>query len=142
MNRAIFVLIILLLAIGCSNDKSTSPQDYQVEYQIGVDSIKVPESIEPTEELVIALYGVIGVDGSYSYDRMEITESSSGIELTAFGIQDQTPGRLYTQLSIVWYGREFVKMPPHEGPISVIFHQPDGTSLEETVLLSPSGSGI
>ena len=137
MSRTVVLVTILILSCGCSGDIVTPPQDYFIEYQIGVESVEVPASITPTEELVVALRGVIGFDGSYSFDRMEIVESDSQFELTAIGIHDETPGQVLTYLAIEWHGREFVKMPPHVGPIRVVFHQPDGTCLEEMVEVVP-----
>ena len=137
MSRVVVLAMILILSCGCSGDKVTPPQDYLVEYQIGVDRIEVPASIAPTEELVVALHGVIGASGSYSFDHMEVVDSDSRFELTAIGIHDETPGQVVTYPANEWHGREFVKMPPHVGPVRVVFHQPDGTCIEEIVEVVP-----
>jgi hypothetical protein len=113
------------------------PENYLVEYQIGVYRIEVPSSIAPTDTLVAALYGVIGPDGSYGFDHMEFVKTDFLFDMTAFGIHNQTPGLAWPQMIVQWRGAEFVKLPPHADSVRVVFHQPDGSIVEEVVSVNP-----
>ena len=128
-----FAASILLLALCGCGDETAPPENYLVEYQIGVERIEVPPSIAPTDTLVAALYGVIGPNGSYGFDHMEFVRTESLFNMTAFGIHNQTPDHPWPQIVIQWRGAEFVKLPPHAGSVRVVFHQPDGSIVEEVV---------
>ena len=142
MARFILVFSVLLVICGCGKDE-VSPENYLVEYQIGVELIEVPLEVALTDSLVVRLYGFIGSDGSYRFDHMETVETDSLFEMTAFGIHDQTPGLMWPAMIIQWRGREFVKLPPHGGGVvRVVFNQPDGSTVEELVAVDVEVGGI
>ena len=135
MNRLATLFLASLAIAGCGGDDPSDVQKVEVEYQISVGNIEVPSTISPNEPLPVRIYGFIGPNSCYRFDREETIEEEGLFDLTFFGIQDKSPGIQCLAVLIEWKGREFVKQPPHTNPVKVVVHQPNGETIEETVLV-------
>ena len=133
MIRFLLVAILLVLFGGCGEDELGAPEKVWVEYQISLDRIEAPDSVAPTEPLVVNLSGIIGPNTGYWFDHADTVATDSLFDLTLFGIHDETPGLQTLSVLIEWNGRPFVKQPPHSDSVRIVVHQPDGSILENTV---------
>jgi len=124
----------LLVMAGCNDPEEPN---YLVEYPISMNSMAVEPLASPDDPLAVRLTGVIGPDTSYWYDHAVISESASTYEITLFGIHNVDPAVSYIATLVEWRGREFLKQPPHADTVRVIFHQPDGAEMVETVAVRP-----
>lgn len=138
MKHLALLAAFCLLLTACTDEV---PPDYLVEYQIGMESMEVVPPASPAESLVVKLTGIIGADTRYSFDHAELVETPGTYEITLFGLRDDDPDRAHLPFLVEWQGREFIKQPPHASTIHVIYHQPDGSTLEEFVDLNTEGSG-
>ena len=136
MRPSVCAMAVLILFSGCGDD-SAMPEDRLIPYQLSVDRIEVPATVAADDSLRVRLHGYIGQDSRSWFDHMQVQESPSLYAMTAWGIRDETPGRSAVLVVTQWYGAEFVKAPPHADPVSVVFHQPDGTTIEHTVGVVP-----
>lgn len=137
MRQVVATLTLLLAIAACSGDDATTPESYLVEYQIGMDRMEVVAPQSQSEPLVVRLFGAIGPDTRYAFDRAEITDTPTTYELTLYGVRNDDPEVGYLHVVIEWHGREFVKATPCASTVHVVFHQPDGSTLEETVDIGP-----
>lgn len=133
--RFIALLTTALLLMGGCND--AEEPNYLIEYPIGMNAMAVEPLASPDDPLAVRLTGTIGPDTSYWFDHAVISESASTYEITLFGIHDIDPAVFYVATLVEWRGREFLKQPPHADTVRVVFHQPDGTELVETVAVRP-----
>lgn len=138
MQHVALLATLGLLLTACTDEV---PPEYLVEYQIGMESMEVVPPASPAESLVVKLTGIIGADTRYSFDHAELVETTGTYEITLFGLRDDDPDHAHLPVLVEWRGREFIKQPPHAATIHVIYHQPDGSTLEEFVDLNTEGSG-
>ena len=137
MKHVAVLASLCLLLTACTDE---TPPDYLVEYQIAMDSMEVVPPATPADPLVVKLTGTIGADTRYSFDHAELVETPGTYEITLFGLRDDDPDHMHLQALVEWQGHEFIKQPPHAATIHVIYHQPDGRTLEEFVDLNTEGS--
>ncbi len=95
---------------------------------IKIDRVELEKTVTLGDTLRIAFYGTIG---GYSFDRFESTVNRNSLELKAWG-KYKTDG---AQADVMVYldGREFDFVPDTKGDYTIIAHQPDGTTIEETI---------
>lgn len=137
MKKPIILCGALMLALAGCGDDAVDPDQYLVEYQIGMQSMAVDAVVDPEAPLVVRLTGVIGRDTGYWFDHAVISETDSTYEMTLFGLRDVDPDHAHAQVLIEWQGRPFTKQPPHADRVRFVVHQPGGGVLEETVAVRP-----
>lgn len=76
----IFSASFLLFLLSCSLFEK-DPYYFRVE----IDSLKVPDTIFSGDTLEIKLYGLIGNNGCYSFDRFCTERDSMNVELSVRG---------------------------------------------------------
>lgn len=138
MKHVALLATLGLLLTACTDE---GPSDYLVEYQIGMDSMEVVAPALPDDPLVVKLTGTVGPDTRYRFDHAQLVETPDTFEITLFGLRDDDPDHAHLPVLVEWRGREFTKQPPHAASVHVIYHQPDGSTLEEFVDLNTEGSG-
>lgn len=99
---------------------------------VRVDSIAVPDSIPQADTLRMTLYGTIGNNGDYAFDRFESTLSPHDLALTVWG--KYTYNDYATQV-IVGLNREFPVFPLYRGMFRICVIQPDSSNLLDSVLV-------
>lgn len=133
---AVFLMLVLAVA-GCSDHDATSPESYLVTYQIGMDRMEIVAPESQSEPLIVRLFGVIGPDTRYAFDHAVISATATDYELTLYGVRNDDPELGFIPVIVEWNGREFIKPAPSASTVHVVLHQPDGSALEETVIIGP-----
>ncbi len=125
MKTSIFIFLILVFMV---NSCSTEPDNQYDHFLIKIDRVELEKTVTLGDTLRIAFYGTIG---GYSFDRFESTVNRNSLELKAWG-KYKTDG---AQADVMVYldGREFDFVPDTKGDYTIIAHQPDGTTIEETI---------
>lgn len=137
MNRSMILCGALMFAfVGCG-DEAVDPDQYLVEYQIGMQSMAVDAVVDPEAPLVVRLTGVIGPSTRYDYNRAVISETDSTYELTLYGLRNDDPHMAHLNVLVEWRGYPFTKQPPHADRVRFVVHQPGGSDLDETVVVRP-----
>jgi len=101
-------------------------------YRVRVDSISAPTSIRPTDTLRVVLYGDVGRDGCYEFDRIEARRFASSVELTVCGAYVGGPEVACVQI-VTKLHESYAIPPPLSNPFTVAVRQPDGSRLEREV---------
>lgn len=137
VKKPIILCGALMFAIAGCGDDAVDPDQYLVEYQIGMQSMAVDAVVDPAAPLVVRLTGVIGPNTRYDYHRAVISETDSTYELTLYGLRNDDPNVAHLNVLMEWQGYPFTKQPPHADRVRFVVHQPDGGVLEETVAVRP-----
>ena len=129
------LMLLLLLVVGCGENKPLPPEDYMIEFQIPMSSMTVDPPAFPSDPVVVKLSGIIGPDSRYQFDHAEIEETPSSFEISLIGVRNADPNTGFLDVLVEWVDQEFQKQPPHSNRVHVVFHQPNGEILEETVVV-------
>lgn len=140
MKQVGAALVLVLAVAGCGGDDPAMPDSYLVEYQISMDRMEVVPPASLSDSLVVKLSGYVGPDTRFAYDHAVVTDTPTDYELTLYGVRNDDPEVGYIPVVVEWQGREFVKLGPHAGTVRVVFHQPDGSRLEETVVVGSANA--
>ncbi|MBI4727609.1 hypothetical protein HY768_10410 [candidate division TA06 bacterium] len=129
-NFIFLLLAVVLTALsGCS--KTTGPE---VSYfVVKVDSITVPDSISRSDTLKIRLYGTIGNNGNYSFDRYEATRDSYKLNLTVWG--KHVDNDVATMVMVLLDGAEYPVYPVYPNKFKIFIRQPDSSILSDSVMV-------
>ena len=132
MTRKQTLSVAVLALLGCS-----VPQDPTVrEFVIHVDSVEAPATVRFDEPLELKFYGTIGSNLCYAFDRFEGEQSGSRLELTLWGRSEFSANESCPTAISRLEGRSFVKAAPHLHPVTVVVHQPDGSTTQLIVDVS------
>ena len=123
----------ILALVGCSSN----PEGPTVEhFTIHVDSVQAPATVSRDAPLSIQFYGTIGSNLCFEFDRFEVEQTHSQLDLTLWGRVEVPRGICPLALSEL-DGRSFVKPAPHDaGTVTIVVHQPDGSKLELSVAVT------
>lgn len=124
------VFLCALLISGCS--ESTEPDS--VEYfKINIDSVQSLNSISLGDTLQLRLYGFVGSNGCYSFSKFESSQTNSNLDLTVWG--KYTPADVCATVIIEMRGTKYPVVPVSKGTFEIVIHQPDGTTLKDTIIV-------
>jgi len=127
-DRTPLVLIALIATVSCS---LISGDDYD-HFRIRVDSIVAPDTAASGDSLRITLFGFVGPDGCYSFDRIDSRRTTNSVELSVWGRHRTGRGFACTH-AVVELRQSHVVPPPLGIPFSVIVVQPDGSRLNRPI---------
>lgn len=128
IKLCLMLFIITLALIACSDD------DEVEYYKIMVDEIDSPETVAVNDTIAFRLYGTVGNDGCYSFSHFEDYKQNMAVDLTLWGKHDATSGTC-TQAVVFLNGREYPAIPSQQGIFYINIHQPDGTTLRDSVIV-------
>ncbi len=133
MKRTINSLIIIILFIvavswsGCKDDNGPEVEEFIIQ----IDSMIHADTISLGNDLEIKLYGLIGPNGCYEFDRFVPEFVTGKLTVTSWGkhtIQD-----MCTEEIVYMTGKKLFVSDLPAGSSTVTAIQPDGTELSQEV---------
>jgi hypothetical protein len=125
---ALHIVIALIFIPACSKPHVPSVNYFLVR----VDSISIPDSISQTDTLKIKLYGTIGNNGNYAFDRFEAERSAHNLSLTVWGKYTKND---YATQALVFLNKEYPISTLYPGLFKINILQPDSTYLRDSVVV-------
>jgi hypothetical protein len=130
MKLPFFLLFMTSSVIlSCSTDANSGSDIFIIK----VDSIRLPRAVMLGDTLNIRFYGTIGSNGNYSFDRFESSMENTTLNVTAWG--KVVHNDVATQVMVYLDGKTYAFVPTRTGAYRISIHQPDASTLEDTVLV-------
>jgi len=85
------------------------------------------------DTLQLRLYGFVGPNGCYSFSKFESSQTNSNLDLTVWG--KYTPADVCATVIIEMRGTKYPVVPVSKGTFEIVIHQPDGTTLKDTIIV-------
>lgn len=128
------VVGLLLSGAGCSLF-STEDDDSSYFFIAEVLELEAPDVVDSGEALNIRISGYLGPTLCYKLDRIEMTQRSDRLDITVHGQYDHgVNGICLTALS--YFDEVILIAPPtFSHDFTIVIHQPDGSTLEHTVVM-------
>ena len=125
------ILIAVLVAAGCSS--STEPVR-TVEFEVLVDSVQAPDSVQSDEPLLVRVWAVVGPDLCYKFSRFNVVRDGDGFNFTIIGEHTVGPVACADAVSEM-RGRGVALNPPYPAKeFSLTFRKRDGNILRHFVV--------
>jgi hypothetical protein len=125
--RFIFAVLFPILMVSCSTEEETAPTLFTVK----VDSLQHPSSVALNDTIAVHLFGTIGGDGCHSFSHFQDTKQSLQVDLTVWG--KRTPADVCPAVMVYLDGREYTVIASQRGMLYINVHQPDGSTLVDSV---------
>jgi hypothetical protein len=71
----------------------------------------------------------VGPNGCHRFVRFEVARAGARMDVTAIGERTTGAGIACTQAIVALYGEPLHVDPPIQRPLTIVVHQPDGTTL-------------
>jgi len=123
----VFMFVASLLFItNCKKNTET-------RFLIKVDSVQMPDTIRFGDTLTIALFGTIGSNGCYSFDKIEPVFEDTTITVKVWGINSGAD--VCPEVMVYLDGMKLSFTNFQQGRYQVVFIQPDDGKLERSVVV-------
>jgi hypothetical protein len=135
MRRIINIIsVLVLLSVtftwsGCKKDNGPEVNEFIIQ----IDSLVHPDTISFGLDMEIKLYGLIGPNGCYEFDKLVPEYTTGKLSVTSWGkhtIQD-----LCTEQIVYMNGKILFVSELSLGNSSIIAVQPDGTTITQNVFV-------
>lgn len=126
---AVMVSLTVIIWSGCKKDNGPKIE----EFIIKIDSMVHPDTINFGDTLIIKLYGMVGPDGCYAFDRLEGEFISNELFVTSWGIH--TFNEDCTQAIVYMNGEEAGVTGLDIGTYILNAVQPDGSNISQNVYI-------
>ena len=128
------VNILLFLSLLLCNISCTTGLDSNDElFLIKVDKIELSKTITLGDTLHISFYGTIGNNGGYSFERFDSSLEGNNLNLKVWGKYKATGAQ--SDVMVYLDGRKFNFVPVNKGDYKIIVNQPDGSKIEQNVIV-------
>ena len=127
-----FVLLIVAAVAGCdpvSNDTLVT----STPFIIRVDSITHTPFAALSDTIRVKLYGTVGFDGCHSFLRLDTAQAPLQFDITAWG--SRSSATVCPMNVPVLGGLETKTVATQMGWFRIIVHQPDGTTLRDSLII-------
>ena len=128
-----FIPFLLAAALTALSSCSKTTEPMVSYFVVQVDSISVPDSISRSDTLQIKLYGAIGSNGNYSFDRYEATRDSFNLHLTVWG--KYVDNDVAAMVMVLLDGAEYPVYPVYPNKFKIFIRQPDSSVLSDSVVI-------
>ena len=112
-------------AAGCS--LVTGPRTRS--FVIRVDSLTGHTAFPGALAAEQLVWANVGPNGCYRFVRFDVARSGARMDVTAVGEHTTGAGIGCTQAIVALYGEPLRIDPPIQRPLTIVVHQPDGTTL-------------
>jgi len=141
-HTVVVMALVALLALGVvmsSCDLIFEPEDSVRFYKVRVDSIAVtPSQPHDGDTLRIAFFGTVGGNTCHSFSHFGVRREDHRLDITVWG-KERLGDIMCGDAMVFLEGREYTVHPLVVGELLIVVHQPDCTTLEESVQVSASG---
>ncbi len=124
------MLVLLWLLSSCVTDFGDDT------FIIRVDSVRSVSSVRVGQTIVFQLYGYVGPDGRFSFSRIQDQPTNSGADITVWGRRGDADGQAYTAEVVYLSDTQYKIRASVPGQFILTIHQPDATTLQDTVLVN------
>jgi len=134
---ALAVVATITALTSCSESPTWGWSDAGV-HQVRVHELTLPDTIASDEVLSIQFFGDTRINGQPTLSRIDAVRESAEIELTVWAEVEVWIGSGPAPPYPVSISAEYQAQPPFDpGEFRVVIHQPDGSQLVESVLVTP-----
>lgn len=135
LNILLF-LSLLLCNISCTTGLDSNDVQHLVNdglFWVKVDKIELSKTITLGDTLHISFYGTIGNNGGYSFERFDSSLEGNNLNLKVWGKYNVAEAQ--ADVMVYLDGRKFNFVPVTKGDYKIIVYQPDGSKIEENVIV-------
>ena len=129
-----WTLVILLISfsvIGCS--QTEGPSTDPVLFQVKIDSISHPSSVALGDTADIRFFGVVGPDGCDSFSHFLVIRQPASVDFAVWGKRSQA--NACPAVMVYLDGNSYGYIPSQQGMLQISIHQPDGSTLKDSLLV-------
>lgn len=121
----------VLLFHGSCTDKLTSQNDFLIT----VDSIHVPVTITSNTPFDIEFFGMVGVDGCYSFKVFNQIIKDNDITIETWGTYD-SKAKVCPEVLVTLYGKKINMTIPYPGIYYIKITEPYGYPLVKQIIVN------
>lgn len=132
-------LVLVGSGAGCSTVGGSDSNGEVDTLVADVDSIGVPDQISSSDTLSVRLYGTVGPNGCYSFDRFDVGRSPGRLAVTPV-VRHRTGNDILCTMAVVPLDETYTAYPPFsEGTWTVTVPQPEEEDVTSVVEVTPNG---
>ena len=131
--KLIFLIIIILFIASIQTCKKLIDPISNNKFQIFVDSLQVPETINLMDTVNCKFYGFIGSNLCYQFSHFEVEKVSGQIYFKLWGFN--TGNEICATAESKLKGKEYKFVAVNRGVLKINVLQPDNTVLKDSVMI-------
>jgi hypothetical protein len=129
MRPRLLLLAALATLAGCSSTTSPATRSFVIR----VDSLTGFNAVSGGIAAQQFVWARVGPNGCYRFTGFDVTRAGSQIDVTARGENLSDPGANCTGAIVELRGEPLRLEPPIPRPLTIVVHQPDGSTLTRQV---------
>ena len=129
MKYLAYFIITLMFFASCQK----SVDNKTTEFIVRVDSVVHPSFAASNDTIPVRFFGTIGNDGCCSFSHFAVDRATVQLDITVWG---QRSNSLACPAVMVYLdGRHYDFVPGQLGWFKIIVHQPDGSTIKDSVIV-------
>ncbi|MBI3111254.1 MAG: hypothetical protein HYZ01_06750 [Ignavibacteriales bacterium] len=131
MKLPVAIFLIAFSIGGCS--PSDGPSTDPVLFQVEVDSIAHVPSVALGDTADIKFFGTVGTDGCHSFSHFLVIRQPASVDFAVWGKRTMTS--FCGDVMVYLNGNTYGYIPSQRGMLQISVHQPDGSTLKDSLLV-------